>query len=91
LEPATVGSVPLTQKRTIRVKRPGLDAAATVASGEPAENVTLTPLPPELAQHPPADTCNPVFIVAAAASIIVTGILIVLFYQQMYGADALIY
>jgi hypothetical protein len=91
LAPATVSPVPLTQKRTIRVKRPGMDSAATFASGEPAEDVVLTPLPPELALRPPADTCNPIFIVAAAASIIVTGILIYLFYQQMYGAEALVY
>jgi hypothetical protein len=90
-ESATVNAVPLTQKRTIRVKRPGMDSAAPVASDEPVEDAALTPLPPELALRPAADTCNPVFIIAAAASIIVTGILIYLFYQQMYGADALIY
>ena len=91
LASTTASAVPLTQKRTIRVKRPGMDSAAALTAGEPAEDVALTPLQPELVQRPLADTCNPAFIVAAAASIIVTGILIYLFYQQMYGAEALIY
>ena len=91
LSSATTSAVPLTQKRTIRVKRPGMDSASALTAGEPAEDVALTPLQPELVQRPIADTCNPAFIVAAAASIIVTGILICLFYQQMYGAEALIY
>lgn len=84
-------AVPLTQKRTIRVKRPGMDSAAPLASGESAEDGAVTPLQSEQVLRRADDTCNPVFIVAAAASIIVTGILIYLFYQQMYGAEALIY
>lgn len=87
---AASANVPLTQKRTIRVRRPG---ASTVSTPPETENdeaeVALTPLSPEEAGGPVKDSCNPVFIVAAAASIIVTGVLAFLFYQQLYGPTAL--
>jgi hypothetical protein len=93
-EAASTDSVPLTQKRTIRVKRPGApsitvpksDDAATTDDDTPA----LTPLSPEEAMGSHAsDSCNPVFWIAAVASIVVTGVMILIMYQQLFGPTAL--
>jgi len=85
-------TVPLTQKRTIRVKRPGAAAAAApdAATITGADGTVLTPIAPEEALPRPApDTCNPLFLITAIAALLVTGVLIALFYQQMFGASAL--
>ena len=81
--------VPLTQKRTIRVKRPGaVSAEARAAAEESQDESTLTPLSPAEAMGKADDSCNPVFMIAAAATIIVTGVLTFMFYQQLYGPAA---
>ncbi len=86
--PTAADGIPLTQKRTIRVKRPGAVSIAPPTAGGEAEPA-LTPLSPEESGLPVKDSCNPVFLVAAVAAILVTGALVFLFYQQLYGPAAL--
>lgn len=87
--PDTAGTdsfVPLTQKRTIRVRRPSASSAEARSTAEESQDESaLTPLSPAESLGKVADTCNPMFIVAAAASIVVTGVLVFMFYQQLYG------
>lgn len=81
--------VPLTQKRTIRVRRPGVVSTEAKAPVEDSQDESvLTPLSPAESMGTDADSCNPLFIVAAAATIIVTGVLAFMFYQQVYGPAA---
>ncbi len=89
LSDAAPEAIPLTQKRTIRVRRPGSVAASEAAAASGDGDVAMTPIPQEESLRPLADTCNPLFLIAAAVTLVVTGVLIAVFYQQLYGMAAL--